>query len=114
MVADQKKRITLQNFNMLIKKGLVPDYLADQMALYNFTRYIRKSKRDGTHYLLDEFALDYYFEGNYDLEIIDYDLVNGENVGVIPMSYWDNIYENEMNKVRAWMERRWQQIFKEN
>jgi len=58
-IVDQKKRITLQNMNMLIKKNMVPEYLSEEAKVYNFTRYLRKSRYRESYYQLDEIAMDY-------------------------------------------------------
>ena len=44
LIADKKKRITLQNMTMLFNKGLIPEELSFEAKVYNFTKYIRKFK----------------------------------------------------------------------
>lgn len=97
IVADNKKRLTLQNFLMLIRKGLVPDFLDEEQKAYNFTKYIRKS-RWGNYYLVDEIAEDYLLERFPAARIME---VEGNKV--ITQSWWDGIYNNLMNNVRAWI-----------
>ena len=40
-VSDQKKRITLQNMQMLIAKDMIPEELTYEKRLFNFNKYIK-------------------------------------------------------------------------
>ena len=48
-ISDTKKRITLQNMKMLIDFGLIPDKFDLQKRVFNFNKYIKKMKLDGTY-----------------------------------------------------------------
>lgn len=100
-VSDQKKRLTLQNFQMLINQKLIPDELAFSVKVYNFTKYIRKQRFMG-NYLLDNIAYEFYAE-NYDLLKVKTLTVNGAPANAIDEKYWDGIYDTEMNKPRAYI-----------
>ena len=41
-VSEPKNRLTLQNFNGLIQRGLIPKELEMQIRIYNFTKYIKE------------------------------------------------------------------------
>ena len=43
-ISDKKKRLTLQNMQMLITKHLLPDELNYQIRVYNFNKYLKKNK----------------------------------------------------------------------
>lgn len=101
MVADNKKRLTLQNFLMLMRQNLVPSSLAEEQACYNFTRYIRKSRFEN-YYIIDEIAEDYLLERFPENRIQEIE-VEGVKVKVIPQSWWDQIYNIFMDNVRAWI-----------
>ena len=108
-IADKKKRITLQNMQMLISKNLIPEELDFQRRIFNFTKYIKKSKKDNV-YKLDDVAIN-FIETNYSLDIIKNLEINGnERSGELEINAWDNIYQKEMNKVRVWMKSNQQDI----
>lgn len=100
-VADQKQKLNLMNFQMLIKLKMIPDTLNFTAKVYNFTKYIRTMRFMG-NYILDEFGLSFYNE-NYDMTKVKYLDKNGIDVAVINEKYWDNIYNTEMNKARKWI-----------
>lgn len=99
--ADLKKRLTLQNYAMLIKQGLMPAELDFSNRVYNFTKYIRTMRYMG-NYILDEIGYDFYAE-NYDLTKVKQLVKDGQIVNVISETYWDSIYNKEMDKPRAYI-----------
>lgn len=101
-VCDQKQKLNLMNYSMLMKKGLMPSELDFSGKVYNFTKYIRKMRYMG-NYILDDMGYGFYSE-NYDLSKIK-QIQNdaGELIWVIGEKTWDAIYDNEMNKVRAYI-----------
>ena len=102
LIADKKKRITLQNMTMLINKGLLPEFLEFEGKVYNFTKYIRKFKQ-GDYYALNHVAMRFFLE-NYDPDkLIDVVIDGVDNHALIKQTVWDKIYDKEMDKVRAWM-----------
>lgn len=100
-VADQKKKLNLQNFAGLIKYKLLPQELDESIKIYNFTKYIRKMKA-ANNYILDEVAYDFYKE-KYDLSKIEEINWNGMPTKVIAVSYWDKIYDSAMNLPRNYI-----------
>lgn len=101
-VADQKNRITLQNVNMLINYNMFPDELDFERKVYNFTKYIRKSKIGENYYKLDDVAQSFYYE-NFDENNLEVSGRNGDTIVAIQISKWDNIYNSYMNNVRSWI-----------
>ena len=97
LISDQKQKLTLQNFMMLMRNNLVPDELDEEKKCYNFTKYIRKF-RTGAYYEIDEIAEDYLLE-RFPPERIE--TVNGKKV--ITQSWWDSMYNHFMNNVRSWL-----------
>lgn len=100
--SDQKQRLTLQNFLMLIKKNMVPDELTEEKKCYNFTKYIRKNKVSDNYYGVDDIAAQYLTE-RFPKDRILKITHNGVEVDVISRGWWDGIYEYQMNKVRDWI-----------
>lgn len=101
-VCDQKQKLNLMNYSMLMKKGLMPPELEFSGRVYNFTKYIRKMRYSG-NYILDEFGYAFYSE-NYDLtKVNQLTDTNGQILNVIGEKTWDAIYNKEMDKVRAYI-----------
>ena len=112
LIADKKKRITLQNMQMLIAKDMIPENLDFEKRLFCFNKYLKKNKV-GDYYSLDTIATKFYL-GNYgekDLENLT--IVENEYSARIKQSKWDSIYKNGMNPVRDWMKANQQTILNE-
>ena len=105
-VSDQKKRITLQNMNMLINFNLLPDDLDFEKRVFNFNKYLKKFK-DGDYYLLDEIAMN-FFDKNYDID----NLYPTENGFKIKQVVWDKIYKKEMDTVRSFIKSNHDELLK--
>lgn len=112
LIADKKKRITLQNMSMLIQKNMIPKELDFERRLFNFNRYLKKLKND-SYYKLDTIAMNFYekyFDNNL---LFNVKIQNDEKEGMIKQSIWDNIYKNGMNPVRKWMKENQKKILEE-
>lgn len=102
LIADKKKRITLQNMQMLITKDLIPQSLDFEKRLFNFNKYLKKFK-DGDFYKLDTIAAT-FFNNNYDESLLtDIRVSDDDYSAKIPQKVWDNLYKRGMEPVRAWM-----------
>ena len=97
-ISDKKKRLTLQNMQMLITKHLLPNELNYQIRVYNFNKYLKKNKVGEIYYNLDEKAYSFY-EQNYNVDILE----NIENKIYIQQKSWDKIYKKEMDSVRQYI-----------
>ena len=97
---DKKKRITLQNMGGLIKYNLLPEDTEDQIMarrIYEFNRYLKAiCKGTSTHYKLDERAINFLIEINFDDLIEDGFILNIKN--------WDKkVYQPWMDIFRNWI-----------
>lgn len=102
LIADKKKRITLQNMQMLITKNLIPKELNFEQKVFNFNKYLKKNKQ-GIYYHLDSIALQFY-SNNYNEDLLESVIIsNKEQSALIKQSIWDSIYKKEMDPVRNWM-----------
>lgn len=109
LIADKKKRITLQNMTMLIKKDLIPIEYELEVKIYNFNKYLKQFK-SGDYYLLDTIAMK-FFDTHYDIDTLEEVVVEGNNIcSKIKQSTWDNIYKNAMDPIRVWMKKNQQEI----
>lgn len=110
-VADQKQKLNLMNFQMLIRMKMIPDDLSFTVKVYNFTKYIRTMRFMG-NYILDENGFSFYSE-NYDMTKIKTLEKDGELVNVIGEKYWDAIYNSEMDKARNWIKKNHDELLAE-
>lgn len=108
-ISDKKKRITLQNMQMLISLNMIPEHLNDQVKLFNFNKYLKHFKTS-THYLLDSNAMKYFLMHYDENKLEDVEITNDEQIGKISISTWDNIYKKDMEPVREWMRENGNQI----
>ena len=112
LIADKKKRITLQNMQMLIAKDLIPKELDFEKRLFNFNKYLKKFK-DGDFYRLDVIAAT-FFNNNYDENLLtDIRVSDDDYSAKIFQKTWDAIYKKGMEPVREWMKNNQQQILDE-
>ena len=109
LVADQKKRITLQNMQMLIEKQMIPETLDYERRLFNFNKYL-KSFKEGLYYNLDTRGFNFY-STSYPIDKLEEVNVNDDTkTAKIKQSIWDSIYKKGMDPVRDWMKANQQEI----
>ena len=109
LIADKKKRITLQNMAMLIRKDLIPEEFSFEVKVFNFNKYIKNFK-SGDYYKLDAIAMRFFTE-NYDPDVLVDAVIDAEySSGNIKQSTWDNTYKKAMDPVRDWMKANQQEI----
>ncbi len=101
-IADTKKRLTLQNFQMLVNKGLIPPELDFCVKVYNFTKYIRK-QRFMSNYILDEANGLRFYGQHFDMSKVKQVEKDGVIVSVISEKLWDATYDSIMDKARAYI-----------
>ena len=96
---DKKKRITLQNMNGLIQRGLLPDHLSLQSKVFEFNRYLKNvCKLTDGYYVLDDRAygfIDKFFP-DVPLEVFGPTYVMNQKL-------WEKVYQQQMDFVREWM-----------
>ena len=102
-ISDVKKRITLQNMKMLIDFGLIPDEYDLERRVYNFNKYIKKLKLDGTYFGLDEIAFNFY-SAHFDIDKLE-PCEDTESGFKIKQTTWDNYYQKHMSIVRPFVQK---------
>ena len=98
---DKKKRITLQNVPGLIKNNLLPEHTKEQQTarrIYEFNRYLKSVCKSNENYILDDRAINFITEMNYD-NLFQYK----DNHVFINQKSWDKIYQTWMNIFRKWI-----------
>ncbi len=109
-VSDQKKKLTLQNANMLIDFNLLPNSLEYQADAYKLTKELRKHRDPGRlWYCADRLDIPFDKIESWrqlfrDSKIQGKELViDGEPRKVINSSEWDRFYENQMTMIRRYI-----------
>ena len=105
LICEPKKRLTLQNFNGLLKNKLIPNTLNKQKQIFVFNKFLKENKKVGKYYVFDEGSLDFYSQ-YYDLNILD--VING--ITCILQTKWDKIYQKEMDDARNWLKNNQEEI----
>lgn len=94
-ICDKKRKLTLQNMQMLIREDCIPKEYINSIHVFNFNKYLKKFK-SLIYYILDERAMNFY-EKKYDMDLISQD-ENGNFV--IKQKDWDKIYKKEMESIK--------------
>ena len=98
LIAEKKKRMTLQNMSMLIDFNLIPNDYQFQCRVYAFNKYLKKMKFDN-YYGLDNIALKFYSE-YFDMDLISPD---SNYIFKIKQTDWDKIYKKQMDIIRPFI-----------
>jgi len=98
LIADKKKRMTLQNLQMLINFDFIPEDYEFQCRVYAFNKYLKKMKFDN-YYGIDNIALNFYSE-YFDMDLLTPD---SNYVFKIKQTDWDKIYKKQMDKIRPFI-----------
>ena len=106
--SEPKKRLTLQNFNGLLEKGLIPEELNAQKDVFILNKWLKNDKWK------DYYKLD--FEGTYkifchyfDEEVLD--IVDG--VPCLKQKTWEKLYKQQMEKAREWLKSHQEEMLQE-
>lgn len=104
-VSEPKKRITLQNFNGLMERNLIPESLDWEKRLFVFNKALRKNCKITNYYIVQD---NYY---NFYEQFFDVDLLEpcGDTIG-IPQKTWQKLYTNGMNKARTYFKEHQQEL----
>lgn len=97
-VSEPKQKLTLQNFNGLLQKDLIPDELDFQKRVFNFNKFLKAEKKVGKYYVFDDACLKFY-EQFFDYNLLE--VINGYTC--ILQTTWDKIYKKEMDAARDWL-----------
>lgn len=108
-IADKKKRITLQNMQMLIAKDMIPENLKFEKSLFNFNKYL-KAHKDGDYYNLDVISATFYNEHYSEDNLTDIKVTSENYSAKILQKTWDSIYKKGMEPVRTWIKANQQEI----
>lgn len=102
---EPKKRITLQNFNGLMERNLIPDSLEFEKRLFIFNKALRKNCKYKTYYIVQDNYYDFYKQF-YDIDLLE---PIDEYIG-IPQKIWQKLYTKGMDKARAYFKEHQQEL----
>lgn len=97
-ISEPKKRLTMQNFNGLIQKNLLPQDLNFEIRVFNFNRYLKAYCKKGSYFIFDDSCMKFYSEF-FDMDKIN--VINGINC--INQNTWKKIYDSAMAKAKEWL-----------
>ena len=98
-VSNPKKKLTLSNTQMLLERDLLDKSLSEEIKVFNWMKYIRKTKYDNDYFVLDDRAYAFY-ENNLD-DDKSYITSNGKRIA--PKSQIETFYKHKMEKVRSFI-----------
>lgn len=94
-ICEPKKRITLQNFNGLMERNLIPAELEFEKRLFVFNKALRKYCKVNDYFLVNDNFYDFYEE------FFDVDLLEPFEEGLaIKDTIWKKLYTKGMDKAR--------------
>jgi len=100
LIADKKKRITLQNMKMLIDFNLIPNEYDFQCRVYNYNKYLKKFKEED-YYVMNDIAFKFY-ENNFNIDLL-VPISEEEFHFKIKQVDWDKIYKKQMDIIRPFI-----------
>ena len=101
IIADKKKRITLQNMQKLIQYGLIPQEYELQIRFFNFNKYLRKLKC-GTYFNLDNIAYQFY-EKYCDIDDLVPNVEAESGFHIDATTWKKKYYDKQMDIIRPWV-----------
>lgn len=96
-ISGCKKKLTLQNMQMIINQGLIPEELKPLEKVYNFNKFLKKNKFED-YYILDDYSQE-YFNSNFNADLLTF--VDGNCC--IKQKEWDKIYKKQMDGIRPFL-----------
>ena len=102
---DAKSKLTLQNFNGLIQRGLIPEDIDFQRKVFEFNKYLKANTKTGKYYVFDDMCVSFYNK-HFDPEKLD--VING--YVCILQTDWEKIYQKEMDAARDWLKEHQEQM----
>ena len=106
-VSDQKKRLTLQNLQMLIRFNLLPDTFKEEIKVANWIKYVRKMKYDSSYFILDDRSYNFYIN-----HLIEDKTQNAGDKIIVPKTQVENYYKKEMEKIKSYIAANCEELLK--
>ena len=104
-VSEPKKRLTLQNFNGLVEKNLLPQELEFQRRVFVFNKALRAKKKMKDYYIINYSYYDFY-EQFFDLDLLE----PYEGTTAIPQKTWQKLYAKAMEPAKKYIQEHQQEL----
>lgn len=95
-VSDQKKKLTLQNLQGLIKYNLLKGF-PNEIMIANWVKYVRKMKYDSSYYILDDRAYKFY------VKVLDDESHSLGDVRIVSKTQIENFYKKRCEKIKQYI-----------
>ena len=105
---EPKSKLTLQNFNGLIQRGLVPESLDFERRVFEFNKYLKANTKVGKYFVFDE-PCDKFYKDHFDIEKLE--VIKG--LTCIQQKVWDGIYQKQMDGARDWLKEHQEDVLRE-
>ena len=102
-ISGAKKRMTLQNMQMLIDFDLIPEEYDLQRRSFNFNKYIKKRKLDSKYYDVDNISFN-FFDKYFSIDKLT-PCIDTESGFKLSISTWESIYKDQQNKIRPFIQK---------
>ena len=102
-ISGAKKRMTLQNMQMLIDFDLIPEEYDLQRRSFNFNKYIKKRKLDSKYYDVDNISFN-FFDKYFSIDKLT-PCIDTESGFKLSIPTWENIYKDQQNKIRPFIQK---------
>lgn len=107
-ICEPKKRITLQNFNGLMERNLIPAELNFEKRLFIFNKALRKYCKVDNYFLVNDNFYDFYEE------FFDIDLLEPFKEGLaIKDTVWKKLYTKGMDKARNYFRKNQDELLRQ-
>lgn len=110
LICDSKKRLTMQNANMLIDLNLLPSDLEYECDVYKITKELRKHRDSnkiwycGDRLNVPQNKIDTWRQILKDANVVGQDLVvDGEPRRVMDSKKWDVFYDSKMQNIKKYI-----------
>ncbi len=98
LASEPKKRITMQNFNGLNEKGLLPDSLNFEKRVFRFNKALRKVLQDDYYYLNDNYYQ--FYQEFFDVDLLEN--INGQ-IAIKKSTWKTKCYDKVMAKAKKYI-----------
>lgn len=96
--SEPKTKLTLQNFNGLMQRDMIPDSLSFVKRVFIFNKYLKDNAKVGKYFVLDDISYEFYSK-YFDMDSLD--IING--CSCILQTKWQKIYNTQMDEAREWL-----------
>ena len=95
---DRKKRLTLQNFNGLMERDMIPEELEFQKRVFVYNKWLKAYCKRGDYFILRDQCLIFY-EEFFDMDLIEIK----DGFAHIKQATWEKIYKKCMVAASNWL-----------